>query len=975
MEEASPFLRRKLIEVALPLDAINEAAAHEKMPGIGAHPRGLHQWWARRPLSAARAVLFAQLVDDPADWPERFPTKTEQNAERERLFGILRKLVQWKNTTDEGVLEAARAEIRESWRRNRAESAQGEELPPFFDPFAGGGAIPLEAQRLGLAARAADLNPVAVLITKTMIEIPPRFAGTPPVNPDWQQRSGQQTTPRSFPGASGLAADVRFYGAWMRDEARRRLGHLYPEARISPELLQGRPDLARYAGATAKGPGKERGTEGGRELPVIAWLWARTVKSPNPAFAEVEVPLVSSFLLSSKKKGKQAWVEPEVSGREYRFEVRTGSPPETETVKRGTKLGRGANFRCLVSGVPIPPEYIKAEGKAGRLGVRLMAVVAAGDRERVYLPPTPEHEAAALRARPAWKPHGEVPPRLTGGTCVPYGMKEWGDLFTERQLAALTTFSDLVAEARVRMREDALAASLTEDGLPLREGGSGPRAYADAVSVYLAFALDRCADFSNSCTRWVPGNQKVMNLFGKQAIPMTWDFPEAAILHDTVGGFAPATRFIADCLALLPSKPSVGTAEQRDAAAPPSPEDRIVSTDPPYYDNVAYADLSDFFYVWLRRTLRPVFPELFATLATPKDEELVAAPHRHGGRTGTEAFFLDGMRRALERLAEQAHPAFPVTLYYAFKQAETKGEGATVRTGWETFLEAVIGAGFSITGTWPIRTEQKHRMVGMGTNALASSVVLACRRRPAGTAPATRRQFAAALRRELPEALAPLRRAHIAPVDLAQAAIGPGMAIFTRTPQVLEAGGRPVAVGEALAQINEVLGETLSELTGEYDAETRWAAEWYEQYGFGTGEYGEAETLSKARNTSVSGLVEAGIVRSGGGRVRLLRPEELGESRERGEAWAPEGEGRLTGWRVAHELVRAREQGEVAAGRLLRRLTGRVEGVRELLYGLHAAAERRGRAGEAFAYDALVRSWPEIERLARENPREPKPLL
>ena len=946
-------MKRKLIEVALPLDDINRAAAYEKMPGIGPHPRGIHLWWARRPLAAARAVLFAQMVDDPSARPELFPTKEEQDEERERLFAILRELVLWKNTTNEEVLEAARAEIRKSWRRTCADHADHpraaelfdpEKLPAFHDPFAGGGALPLEAQRLGLEAHASDLNPVAVVINRAMIEIPPRFAGRPPVNPE--ARKQELFADRRWRGTSGLAEDVRHYGEWMRDEAERQIGDLYPKAWIAPELVAERPDLERYDG---------------RELTVIAWLWARTVRSPDPAFAQVEVPLVSSFRLSMKK-GKQAYVEPVVEGDRYRFEVRVGIPPAA--AKAGTKLTRGPHFRCLVSGAPLTGKHIKAEGKAGRMGARLLAVVAKGDRERVYLPPTEAMEEAARRAEPAWRPEGEVPAQLTGGTCVPYGLTQWGDLFTPRQLVALTTVSDLVGEAMARARRDAVTAGLPDDNQPLRDGGTGVTAYAEAVGVYLAFAVDRCSDFSNTCTRWVPRNQKVMNLYGKQAIAMTWDFPEAAILANTVGGFAPASAFIADCFSKLPlSRQNAGKAYQQDAATTALGRGRVVSTDPPYYDNVAYADLSDFFYVWLRRSLKSVFPELFATLATPKSEELVAAPYRQGGKDRSEQFFVRGMKHAISNLAERAHPSYPVTIYYAFKQSETKGDAGTVSTGWETFLDAVIRSGLSITGTWPLRTEQAYRAVGLGTNVLASSIALVCRKRSAEAPLATRRQFVDALRAELPGALADLQRGNIAPVDLAQAVIGPGMAVFTRYSKVLDASGEPVSVRQALALINEVLDETLSEQEGDFDADTRWALAWFDENGFDEGDYGVAETLSKAKNTSVAGLVEAGVLASKAGRVRLLKPAELSDD------WNPATDRRLTVWEMVHHLVRALEEGEGPAADLLRPLGGVAELARELAYRLYAIAEHGKRATEARWYNGLVRSWPEMARRARDPSR------
>ncbi len=758
---------RKLIEVALPLDAINAASAREKSIRHG-HPSTLHLWWARRPLAAARAVIFAQMVDDPGSWIDD-PEAAAQ--ERKRLFDLLEKLVLWENTSNEALLDLARAEIRASWERtcaaNTGHPRAGElfdpgVLPGFHDPFAGGGALPLEAQRLGLLSHASDLNPVAVLINKAMIEVPPKFAGKAPVHP--AARGESRLLAGDWRGAQGLAEDVRRYGRWMRDEVKRRIGHLYPQVEVAPAMARARPDLAPYAG---------------RKLTVIAWLWARTVRSPNPAFAEVEVPLASTFMLSTKK-GKEAYVEPVIEGRGYRFEVRVGPPPDPEATKRGTKSGgSGSPFLCLMSGSPMPFDYLRAEGKAGRLGSRLLAVVAEGDRQRLYLDASASQELTAINASPEWAPETDLPQRALGFRVQEYGMLRWCDLFTSRQLVALTTFSDLVAEAMERVRQDAAAAGLADDGRPLRDGGVGATAYAEAVGLYLGLAVDRLADRSSSICTWDIGFTKIRNTFARQAIPMTWDHAEANPLSTSSGNWISMCGWIVKILAQSQTS-TAGSAALADAGTQNLSIDKVISTDPPYYDNIGYADLSDFFYVWLRRSLRPVFPDLFATMAVPKAEELVATPYRHGNKAAAETFFLSGMTDALQRLAEQAHPGFPVTIYYAFKQSERKGDTGVASTGWETFLDAAIRSGFAITGTWPMRTELSNRMVGMRTNALASSIVLVCRRRPADAPVATRREFLTALRAELPKALRLLQSGNVAPVDLAQAAIGPGMAAYTR---------------------------------------------------------------------------------------------------------------------------------------------------------------------------------------------------
>ncbi|MFZ4642220.1 MAG: DUF1156 domain-containing protein [Phycisphaerales bacterium] len=942
---------KKLIEVALPLEAINKACAREKSIRHG-HPSTLHLWWARRPLAAARAVIFAQMVDDPSSLPDLFPTEKKQEKERQRLFKIIEDLVLWENTTNETVLQAAREEIWASWRRACAENADHprakelfdrKKLPAFHDPFAGGGALPLEAQRLGLESYASDLNPVAVLINKAMIEIPPKFAGKPPVNPD--SRKEKTLIAKEWKGAQGLAEDVRFYGQWMRDEAQKRIGHLYPQIEVNGEMSKLRPDLKKYDG---------------QKLTVIAWLWARTVKSPNPAFAKVDVPLASTFMLSTKA-GKEAYVVPVIENGGYRFTVKIGKPKDAEGAKNGTKLSRGANFQCVMSKTPLAPQYIKDEGKAGRMSARLMAIVAEGDRGRVYIEPTPEHEAAALKAKPEWKPENTLPADMRSHWTPPYGLTTYGDLFTPRQLVALTTFSDLVGEAREIIKRDAIAAGMPADKSPLCDGGTGATAYADAVGVYLACGVSRLANRLSAICIWNRVGLKIEQVFARQAIPMTWDFAEANAFSDSTGGWAGSLEWVPKAMEAFPLQ-GAGEAAQTDAGMQSTSEGKLVSTDPPYYDNIGYADLSDFFYIWLRHSLKPVLPDLFATLAVPKAEELVATPYRHGGREKAETFFLDGMTQAMHRLAKQAHSAFPVTIYYAFKQAESDGgDGGdgTTNTGWDTFLAAVIEAGFALTGTWPMRTERDFGMK-TGTNVLASSIVLVCRPRAATASTTTRREFITALKSELPPALIHLQRGNIAPVDLAQAAIGPGMAVYTRYSKVLDAEGKTLTVREALALINQTLDEALAEQEGDFDADSRWALTWFEQSGFAEGEYGLAEQLSKSKNTSVAGMVEAGILESKRGKVRLYRAEELPHD------WDPTTDSRLTAWEIVHHLIRVLASGgESAAGELVAKLGAKAETGRELCYRLYTMCERKKRATDALAYNGLVQSWSEIMRLSR----------
>lgn len=940
---------KKLIEVALPLDAINAAAAREKAIRHG-HPSTLHLWWARRPLAAARAVIFAQMVNDPGYQQGggfKYGVNKEKAAiERERLFKIIEDLVQWENTNNEDVLSRARAEIVRSWRETcelnkghpqAAELFNPDKLPAFHDPFAGGGALPLEAQRLGLESYASDLNPVAVTINKAMIEIPARFAGRAPVGP---RLAGdrQRSLSEDWSGAKGLAEDVRRYGAWMRDEAEKRIGSLYPKIEITADMATERPDLKPLVG---------------QKLIVIAWLWARTVRSPNPAFSHAEVPLASTFVLATKS-GKEAYIEPVVEEDRYRFTVKIGTP--TNAAKAGTKAaGRGANFACVLSGTPISGDYIKAEGQAGRIGTRLMAIVAEGVRGRVYLGPTTEHEEIARTAKPEWSPDVEFLKQALGFRVGNYGMTKWSDLFTPRQLVSLSTFSDLVQEAIKQCQQDAISRGVPDDGIGLDDGGSGARAYSEAVGVYLALGVSKCANRANNLSSWMPSVQCPGHLFRRHAIPMCWDYSEANIVSGPSGSLISMIENTADGLTMSVAGVPVGAACQSDANVQSLSTKKVVSTDPPYYDNIGYADLSDFFYVWLRRSLRPIFPSLYATLAVPKAEELVATPHRHGGSDAAEQFFLNGMIRTIHNLAERAHPAFPVTIYYAFKQAETMTDAGTSSTGWETFLEAVLRAGFSITGTWPMSTERENRTRNQESNALASSIVLVCRKQDADAQTIGRRDFLRELNAVLPDALIDMTRggvnSPVEPVDLSQAIIGPGMAIFSQYAAVLEADGKPMSVRTALQLINRFLAED------DFDHDTQFCLHWFEGQGWAEGKFGDADVLARAKGTSVGGLQESGVVESGAGKLRLLRWAELPKD------WSPETDTRTPVWEALHQLIRALNQdGESSAGALLARMPARAEPIRALAYRLYTLCERKGWAEEARAYNELVAAWSGIEQ-------------
>ena len=951
---------RRLIEVALPLDAISAGCRQDQNPFLKGHPRSIHLWWARRPLAAARAVIFAQLVNDPGYQQgggfKYGKNKKEAAIERKRLFKIIEDLVLWKNTTNEEVLERARDEIRRSWREVCAlnkdhpqvtELFDPDTLPVLHDPFAGGGAIPLEAQRLRLEVYASDLNPVAVLINKLMVEIPPRFAGRHPVSLASQQHRSRQSDlllDHAWRGASGLAEDVRHYGAWIQAEAQKRIGHLYPPVEITGQMVSERPDLQECVG---------------QKLRVIAWLWARTVRSPNPAFSHVEVPLISTFVLC-RKAGKEAYVQPIVNGDQYRFGVRRGEPPQT--AESGTKAsGRGANFRCLLSDAPISGDYIKSEGQAGRLGQRLFAVVGDTKRGRAYLSPTERIEAVARTTEPSWYPTGDIPKKMTGGTCVPYGLEKWGDLFSARQLVALSTFGDLILEVRNEIHKDAVGAGMAagEAPFPLESGGGGAAAYADAVSLYLATGLSQLLRYSCTTCTWNIANENVAQAFGRQAFPIIWDFAES---HPISGSLAidVTIGWVAAALEQLPASVP-GRSEQKDARTAPGSRGFVVSTDPPYYNNIAYADLSDFFYVWLRRSVKPILPSLFSTIAVPKAEELIAKAARHGSRELAESFFLEGMTAAMNVLARSGHPAIPVTIYYAFKQAETD-QGETASTGWETFLEAVLRSGFQLSGTWPMCTERTEGLKG-GVNALASSIILVCRQRPADASTISRREFIRELDAVLPEALDEMTkgsgddRSPVAPVDLSQAIIGPGMAVFSKYAAVLEADGSPMSVHTALQLINRFLAED------DFDADTQFCLHWFEQHGWTVGAFGDADTLSRGKGTSVDGMKDAGVLQSGGGKVRLLKWAEYPTE------WNPRTDARTPVWEGLHQLIRALKQGgESASAGLLSALGGKAEAARQLAYRLYTLCERLGQAEDARVYNELITSWTGIESAAAHAP-------
>ena len=950
-------VRKKLIEVSIPLEAINKASAREKSIRHG-HPWTLHLWWARRPLAACRAVLFAQLVDDPSAWPERFPTAEAEEAERKRLHRVIERLVPWEASNNEAILNAARWEIARSVAWGLGEepppaddgaailSYLQAKAPPVYDPFSGGGSIPLEAQRLGLRAYGSDLNPVAVLISKALVEIPPKFAGQPPVNPAVRE-DARNGAVRGWKAAQGLAEDVRYYGTWMRAEAARRIGHLYPPATLP----------------------------NGGKATVIAWLWARTVRSPDPAANGAMVPLVSSFMLSTKE-GKKAWVETDIDPSApdgYRFKVMTGSLSKAseKALAEGTKSGR-AEFRCLLTGAKIGGAYIDTEAQADRLSARLMAVVAEGARSRIYVTPMSEHEEAASIAHSYVaknKNDMNIPRQECRGTFASnaqgrrYCFKTFSDYFTSRQLMALSTFTGLVEEVREKVIQDGNHTELRKDTEPLHSGGTGSVAYADAIATYLAFMITQMTNHSASVCGWNSANAQMRSVFSRQAISMTWDFAEVNIFSDSSGSFDNLFERMTKGFAGLPSicvgtSSSISNIDATQAVHPVKLA--VISTDPPYYGNVAYSDLSDYFYVWLRASLSSIWPDLFRRLTTPKAEELVATPFHHGNKDEAEAFFMAGMGRAMIAMHNTAAADQPLAIYYAFKQAEAGEEGIT-SAGWASFLQAVVDSEIGIDGTWPIDTEKKGRSVEIGTNALASSIVLVCRKRDPSAAIATRADFIRALKREMPDAIDDIRMAGVGPVDMQQSIIGPGMGVFTRFARVLEDDDSTMPVKTALSLINRVWEEIENELDASFDPATQVALAWFATYGFDAKSSGELITLANAKNIPISALFSAGVFQNLQGRAGLIPRAELPAG------WTPATDKEPTIWECVQHAARvlaAADGGAEAAALLVGQMGRMAADARTLAYRLFEIATKKGWAAEALVYNELAEEWPHLEDLA-----------
>ena len=913
-------MRKKLIEVALPLEAINEASAREKSIRHG-HPSTLHLYWARRPLAAARAVIFSSIVDDPDQEGLPFSYLEAVDAlprplnrpdwaaigagERRRLklFAFIEQLVKWENSDNQQVLRTAKKLI---------DAATDGNPPPVWDPFAGGGTIPLEAQRLGLASRGSDLNPLAVLINKALIELPGEVAGQPPTHPE-----AHNLKLKSWKGAQGLAEDVRWWGEWLRNEAEKKIGHLYPPVHITSEIAAERKDLQKYVG---------------KDLTVIAWLWTRTVKCPNPACG-IQMPLLRSFQLSSKK-GRAAWVEPsglwtDAEGdRHVRFKVKTQQSHPSERPQLGGSVDR-SGATCIHCGEAVPFPHVRDEAKSGRMGQDLLCIVAEGDRERVYSESSSEHVQASSLAEPRWTPSQRLPEKALGFRVQQYGMTEWKNLYTDRQLIALTTLVDTLR---------------------------GNKEIDNRIRVYLAFMISKQADYGSSLCTWHPGRDIPVHVFTKQSLQMVWDFAEINVFSSSSGNLLSHLNWIRRVIEKLPA----GNAfvEQRNAAEP-NDFAGMVSTDPPYYDNIGYADISDFFYVWQRECLKDTYPSLSATLLTPKTEELIATPYRHGGSKAKAAeFFEDGLASVWRNVRRVQDARYPVTIYYAYKQTERGSDGDIRFTGWDTMLQAILDAGFMITATWPVRSEMSNRMVASGANALASSIVLACRMRDSRRS-TTRAALIEELRASLPAALGALQTSTLPPQDLDQAAIGPAMSIFSQYEEVLDIAGNKMTVAQVLPVILDQLAEAQQDIP-DLDRESRFAFRWYDEFGWSAGPYGRAETSATAMNIAVGSLETAGIAKASGGVVQLLKADSLPRD------YDPADDQRFTLWEVVHYLGRALDVGgEEAAARLLGKMQGahpnlRTDAAKGLCTGLYSVANQRGRNEDAFFYRQLGQLWSSI---------------
>ncbi|OZC29685.1 DUF1156 domain-containing protein [Gordonia polyisoprenivorans] len=915
--DAQQVGRRKLIEVSIPLQTINQESVREKQPFTRNHPRSLHPWWSRKPLVIARSVLFAQLVDDPSTRPDLYPTKDEQQREKKKLFEIMERLAVWENSNNESLLKEAHQKILESTDGNP---------PAVIDIFAGGGSIPLEAQRLGLEAHAADLNPVAVLINKALIEIPSRFIGSPPVSLPTTQGTAQ-----IWPRSTGLAEDVQNYGRHLRRLVEQRVQSFYPKKELAD----------------------------GRTVTVTAWIWARIVTCPNPE-CRIDMPLTSKWWLA-KKKGKEAFVAPIINGTHVTYRVTNDHSLFPKTGSDGTVGRHGAI--CIRCGAAVDFSYIRAEGQAGSLRERLIAIAAEGpDKRRIYLSADDSDQESAETTISVNRPLGKLPDKALGFRVQAYGFKNYADLFSNRQAAFLEALFGELETVRTMVQKDALAADMPP-GEPLDKGGSGANAYAEAVTVYLALAASRYSEMSSTLCSWNQTNENIRSAFSLHAVPMIWDYAEV----NPIGRISIENSIKAASSTLRNLRPIPGSsAFQEDSQAAALPARAIISTDPPYYASIGYADLSDFFYIWLRSPLKSIYPSLFTTLLVPKQQELVANQFRHHGSTQAREFFVAGFTRVFENLRDNSDGTEVATVYYAQKEGAADLPGTA--SGWETVLEAIIRSGWTVKATWPMRSERPERTVARGSNALASSILLALRPRSTDAPRIDRRGFLSALRNDLPLKLRELQQGSIAPVDLPQATIGPGMEVFSQYSQVIDDDGKPMTVSSALQSINAVLDEVLTELENDYDKETRFALTWFRQSAFATGRFGDAESVANARGVNLDELQRDGILTKGGGKVALIAPSDMPAD------YDPSTDTSISQWEVVMHLTRTlADSGVPAAAALLGRVPQSVDWdlCKELASLLFKLAEDQKKTKLAVDFNNLGAAWNDIARQAPESSYQP----
>jgi putative DNA methylase len=876
--------KRKLIEVALPLDEINAACKADKDRKTGTI-RNLHKWFAPMPLPAWRALLFATLIDAPGN-----------EADRAQLLDIIKRLVKHgADLPDNADLAEATQVLSEAWNG---------ETPVVMDPFCGGGSTLVEAQRLGIQSLGSDLNPVPALVSRTLTELLPAQHGLPPTHPPeshTQALFGHSSVAQDY---EGLAEDFRYYATGVLDKVRETTKENYP-------LRQG-------------------------ENPV-AWIWARTARCVNPACG-IRTVLVTTWWLS-KKPGDLAWIEHTVADGQVHLRVvgnqASGSPPEPPKAPRGT------TFQCLACGSLVSDSQLIEQGRRGEIGYRLLAVAATVDGRRVYRDPLPGEESTALAVRiPDDLPNVAQSDDTRSFSGPRYGFPNFTDLFMPRQLATLSAFADETAR---------LYATLLM-------GGTN-EARATAIVTLLGLAVGQLALVGSTETRWrlrVAAHAKAEGAFSRNDLRLNWDFAETYFASASVGDWLETVNSM--IRAFEYAAHGVGKVLKADARVARADRPALVATDPPYFDAIDYADLSDFFYIWHRRALRGIHPDLYSTVATPKSGELIASARRHhNDKDAAREYFVEGFTQTFGNLSRSLHPDLPLVVVYASKEQRAGDE----ETRWSAILTAILAAGLEVTSTWPIHGTGSSRMIGIGANAVASYIVMTCRPRPSGAGATSLNEFARTLRRELGPAVRDLQSSSILPIDLAQAAMGPGMQIFSRYREILDQNGRRVPVEQALRLINQALSEILDEQEGELDPESRFAVRWWEQHHWEPGPFGDADKAARPLGIAVEDVVAAQIAAADVGTVRLAGRGSLNRD------WQPAADSRPTAWEAVHHLADRLIDGggELDAARLMADLGDFRDSAMALVYRLHDIAARRGWTDDQERYNALIHSWADLVKL------------